>query len=477
MAPQNRSRTVYLETLGCAKNSADSDGILSIMRNAGFAAVEASRDADVVIVNTCGFLQSARAEALRVLRELADAKQDGQILIAAGCLISRYGTRVRQEIPALDGIIDAGRWPAMPRLVEHLQEHSRQEEDWLSEALPNLPQGQLFSRSVVQVLPRRAAGPSAYLKIADGCDRPCTFCIIPAIKGGHRSKPIDQVLSEARDLADQGIKELVLVAQDTTAYGWDLGQKDLLATLLERLDAEIEGIHWVRLMYAYPGHVTPRLIKTMARLPRVAHYIDVPLQHAHPAALTRMKRPNEIVTRRMLDDLRAAIPDIAIRTTFIVGFPGETKDEFRDLLRFIEEQQFDRVGIFEYSREEGTPANAMPGQVNVRTKRQRRARAMLLQQGISEVKNKAWVGRALDVLIEGSDQGVSIGRSYRDAPEVDGLVLVHGDLPKGALIRVRVNQAHDYDLEGIPDKVLEGEEFITGTRGPNLPLPAAHQGP
>ena len=445
----------FLTTLGCAKNVADSDGIGSLLARAGYTAAASADDADVLIVNTCGFLQASRQESLAALREMGDQKRDGQVLIAAGCLISRYGQVVQREVPQVDGVIDAGRWLAMPRLIETLQRQDGAQ-DWLSEAYAGLPADQVSARSVVEQLPRTPQGASAYLKIADGCDRPCTFCIIPAIKGAHRSKPMDAIIAEARDLVAQGVKEIVLVAQDTTAYGWDSGKRDLLAPLIERLCTEVDGLRWVRLMYAYPGHVTPRLIETMARFPQFIHYIDVPLQHAHPETLKRMKRPNIVVTRQMLDALRTAMPDLAIRTTFIVGFPGETNEEFNALLEFLEEQQFDRVGVFEYSPEEGTPAALMPNQVAAKTKKHRRERAMALQQKISLKKNKQWIGNELEVLIEGAGDGVSIARSYRDAPEVDGVVIVQRELPPGEFARVKITQAIEYDLMAEPTKDPKG---------------------
>lgn len=430
---------------------------------------ERPEEASVVIVNTCGFLQSSRAESLETLRALGQGKQAGQLLIASGCLISRYGEVVKTEVPEVDGVIDAGKWLAMPRLIEWLSNGGEDKGDWFDEAYLNLPPDQIGARSVTEFLPRRSSGPTAFLKIADGCDRPCTFCIIPAIKGMHRSKPVEQVLAEAQQLVRQGTRELVLVAQDTTAYGWDWGQRDAFAPLLEQLVSEVEGLEWVRLMYAYPGHVTPRLIETMARHPQILHYLDIPLQHAHPQVLQRMKRPNIVVTRRLLDDLRKAMPDIAIRTTFIVGFPGETEEEFESLLEFLEEQQFDRVGVFEFSREEGTPAAAMPNQVPHKTKVRRRNQAMEVQQSISLAKNQKLVGSTLSVLIEEPGEMemtsprrnrpperelVSLGRSYRDAPEVDGMVIVRDQLLPGELVRVRITQATEYDLIGVPEKQL-----------------------
>jgi ribosomal protein S12 methylthiotransferase len=440
----------HLLTLGCAKNVADSDGLDSLLDRAGYQASAHADAADVLIVNTCGFLQASRAESLAALRDLGEQKRDGQLLIAAGCLISRYGDQIQREVPTVDGVIDAARWLAMPRFIEYLRANGTAPRDWFDDAYLNLPPEQIGARSVVVSLPRRAQGPSAFLKIADGCDRPCTFCIIPAIKGAHRSKLPDAVIAEARELVAQGAKEIVLVAQDTTAYGWDWGAKDQLALLVERICCEVEDLQWLRLMYAYPGHVTPRLIETMARLPQVVHYLDVPLQHAHPQTLTRMKRPNLVVTRQMLDDLRAAMPDLAIRTTFIVGFPGETEEEFEALVEFLEEQRFDRVGVFEYSREEGTPAATLAGQIACKIKKRRRETAMRVQQKISLEKNRAWLGRTLEILVEGTGDGVSVGRSFRDAPEVDGVVLVQQELPVGEFAHVRITDALEYDLMGEP---------------------------
>lgn len=428
----------YLLTLGCAKNIADSDGLGALLTQHGLTRADHSADADILIVNTCGFLQASRRESLDALRQLAEHKRADQALIASGCLISRYGETIRREVPQVDALLDAGQWLALPRVI------APRAGNWRADAHTDLP----TARSIVARLPRQAQGPSAYLKIADGCDRPCAFCIIPAIKGAQRSKLADDVIAEARDLVAHGTREIILVAQDTTAYGWDFGERDALATLIERLCRQVDGLHWLRLMYTFPGHITPRLIETMARYPQVVHYIDIPLQHAHPDTLARMKRPNLNVTRQMLDALRAAMPDLAIRTTFIVGFPGETADEFRALLEFLEEQQFDRVGIFEFSREDGTLAATMPHQVSGKTKKYRRERAMALQQKIALAKNRAWLGKELTALVEGTGDGISIARSYRDAPEVDGIVLIQKELPIGTFARVNITQAMEYDLVG-----------------------------
>ncbi len=431
----------YLLTLGCAKNVADSDGIGAILRQAGWSPTDRAHAADVLLVNTCGFLQAARKESLAALRDLAARKRAGQSLIAIGCLVSRYGETIRRQVPQVDAVLDAGGWLTLPRVIEQLR---------TSRKFSNLWEEERAARSIIERLPRAPLGPAAYLKIADGCDRLCAFCTIPAIKGAQHSKPPDAVIAEARDLVAHGVKEIVLVAQDTTAYGWDLGERDALASLVERLCREVEGLLWLRLMYAFPGHITPRLVEAMARYPPIVHYLDVPLQHAHPQTLERMRRPSLTVTRQTLDALRAAMPDLALRTTFIVGFPGETEEEFRALLDFLAEQRFDRVGVFEFSREEGTPAATMPGQVAAKTKKRRRDRAMALQQKISLAKNQLWLGKELDVLIEGVGGRVSIARSYRDAPEVDGVVIIPRELPVGEFVRVRVTQAMEYDLVGEP---------------------------
>lgn len=462
----------YIETLGCAKNVADSDGIHAVLERAGLEATDRPGEAQVLIVNTCGFLQSSRAESIKALRALGKSKQDGQLLIASGCLISRYGEHVKLEVPKVDGVIDAGRWLALPRLIEWLGSGERNGGDWLSESYLNLPPEQIGARSVTELLPRHQPGPSAYLKIADGCDRPCTFCIIPAIKGMHRSKPAEDVVAEARQLVAQGAQEIVLVAQDTTAYGWDWGKRDQLALLIDRLCDEVDGLRWLRLMYAYPGHVTPRLIEAMSRHSQVVRYLDIPLQHAHPEVLQRMKRPNVVVTRRLLEDIRTAMPEVALRTTFIVGFPGETDEEFKYLLEFLSEQQFDRVGIFEYSKEEGTPAASLPGQIGRKVKKQRRKEAMAIQQGISLEKNRRLVGHTLDVLVEGTGElesdsrhsrtrpteVVSIGRSYRDAPEVDGVVVIRAELPVGKIMRAKITFASEYDLIAVPQREVNMKE-------------------
>jgi len=294
-------------------------------------------------------------------------------------------------------------------------------------------------------------GASAYLKLADGCRRSCAFCAIPLIKGPAVSRPPDVVLADAAWLAEQGVQEIILIAQDTTDYGRDLGMKNGLADLLELIVVEVPQVPWIRLMYAYPDRITKRLIETIGRHPQILPYLDVPLQHAHPDVLTRMRRPPDVErVRRTVERLRDAMPKIAIRTTFLVGFPGETEAEFQTLVDFVAEMAFDRVGVFTYSHEEDTPAARLEDDVPPKVKEERRQRLMEVQQPISLARNQALVGQTLDTLIEGYGEGLSVGRSYRDAPEVDGLVLVQAELPVGGIVPVRITAALDYDLVGEP---------------------------
>jgi len=293
-------------------------------------------------------------------------------------------------------------------------------------------------------------GASAYLKIAEGCSAPCAFCAIPTIKGPAASRPAEEAVRDAVDLVRQGAREIILIAQDTTAYGRDRGERDALPGLVMAiLDAVPPALRWLRIMYAYPGHISPRLIEVMAGDERVCHYLDLPLQHAHPDTLRRMRRPvNVDDTRQLIADLRRAMPDIALRTSFIVGYPGETQAEFDALLDFVQEVRFDRVGVFGYSAEKGTPAADLPHRVPRRVQQKRYERLMRLQQEISSAANQGQIGRRLDVLVEGIGEGLSVGRSYRDAPEIDGMVLIPGELEVGALVPVDITGAMEYDLVG-----------------------------
>ncbi len=435
----------YLLSLGCCKNTVDSEGMSRLLQQAGHAPVEQPAAADVLIVNTCGFIDIAREESYDALRELAEGQRPGQLLIAAGCLSQRYGRRLIEQVPGLDGILGTRRWMEITALVERLATDGSRPLVMVGD--PPVPPQIGEER---EDAPRYAVqGASAYLKIAEGCSAPCAFCAIPLIKGPARSRPMEAIVDEARHLVAQGVKEIILIAQDTTAYGHDLGRYDALADLIEAILKAVPKLPWLRLMYAYPQHITPRLIAVMAQHPQVCHYLDIPLQHAHPDTLRRMNRPHNVdMVRRLIAHLRQAMPDIALRTAFIVGYPGETEEEFQTLLEFVEEIAFDRVGVFTYSREEGTPAADLPDQIPDHVKEERYHRLMELQQGISLVRNQQMIGCTLEVLIEGSGDGLSVGRSYRDAPEVDGLVIVQEELSVGEMVPVLITGAMEYDLIG-----------------------------
>jgi ribosomal protein S12 methylthiotransferase len=434
----------YLESLGCPKNLVDAHGISRLLKQIGHQPVGDPDQAQMLIVNTCGFIEDAREESLGELRDLAEQKRDDQVLIAAGCLSQRWGEALLDQVPGIDALLGTRRWDEINSLVGELWDG----QDWRREnPLARLGDPLLLADAGHYRVARQ--GTSAYLKIADGCSSPCAFCAIPLIKGPAASRPARAVVQDAVDLVRQGVKEIILIAQDTSAYGRDLGERDALPGLIEAILGAAPALHWLRLMYAYPGHVSPRLIEVMAGDPRLCRYLDLPLQHAHPETLRRMRRPASVKrTRRLIADLRAAMPDVALRTSFIVGYPGETEREFEALVDFMGESRFDRVGVFVYSPEEGTPAAALADPVPEEVKAGRYGRLMTLQQEISLEINQAQVGRSLDVLVEGQGEGLSVGRSYRDAPEIDGMVLIPGDVPIGGFVPVRVTGAMEYDLVG-----------------------------
>jgi ribosomal protein S12 methylthiotransferase len=440
--------TFHIVSLGCAKNTVDSDSMAQLLIRDGYRAVDTPRRANVLIVNTCGFIGPAREESIDVLRELAAGKRKDQILIAAGCLTQRYGTEVAARVPGIDGVLGTRRWMDIVQVVRQLRKGPH------PEPLYHLPQdARTVGTDEQHALRVSVAGASAYLKIADGCRRPCAFCAIPLIKGTAVSRPMEAIIAEARQLRDLGVRELILIAQDTTDYGHDLGLKDGLAILLEQLTDSVPDMDWIRVMYAYPGYVTDRLIEVMATRKQVLPYLDIPLQHAHPKTLYRMRRPSNIDwVYRTLGKMRSAIPNLAIRTTFIVGYPGETEEEYQTLLDFVEEMRFDRVGAFQFSFEPGTTSEALGDPIPAEVKQERFERLMQLQQNISLQINQSYVGKTLDVLVEGRDRGIAIGRSYRDAPEIDGMVFIEGEAPIGEIVPVRITGAMAYDLTGIPEK-------------------------
>lgn len=438
-------KTFHIVSLGCAKNTVDSDSMAQLMARSGFSFSEKPGRAGVIIVNTCGFIGPAKEESLAVLNELAAKKRKGQLLIAAGCLTQRYGVEVARQVPGLDGILGTRRWMDIVDVVQKLRASPH------PEPLYHLPGDETVGSDVPGIQRLSVAGGSAYLKIADGCRRPCAFCAIPLIKGTAVSRSVEAILAEAQALQESGVRELILIAQDTTDYGRDLGMKDGLSTLLDQLTQVAPGIDWIRVMYAYPGYVTDRMIEVMATHPQIVHYLDMPLQHAHPHTLLRMRRPaNMDWVHRTLEKMRQAIPDLALRTTFIVGYPGETEAEFQELLDFIAEIRFDRVGAFQFSFEPGTASEPLGDPIPDKTKQERYERLMALQQSISLEKNQAQVGQTLDVLIEGQGEDISVGRSYRDAPEIDGMVVLEGEHPIGAMLPVRITGAMTYDLSGVP---------------------------
>ena len=436
-------KTFHLVSLGCAKNTVDSDSMAQLLLQDGYKAVEKAGQANVLIVNTCGFIGPAKEESLNTLRDLAANKRNGQLLIAAGCLTQRYGVEVAKQVPGIDGIIGTRRWMDILQVVEKLRATPH------PEPLYHLPEAPTVGSDEGGTIRASVAGASAYVKIADGCRRPCAFCAIPLIKGTAVSRPIEKIINEARRLRDAGVRELVLIAQDTTDYGHDLGMKEGLANLLEQLTDAVPDMDWIRIMYAYPGYVTDRMIDVMASRKQVLPYLDMPLQHANPKTLYRMRRPSNIDwVHKTLSKMRATVPNLAIRTTFIVGYPGETDEEFQSLVDFVQEIRFDRVGVFKFSFEPGTTSEPLGDPVPAEVKQQRWEQLMELQQNISLQVNQSYNGKTLDVLVEGYDNGLTIGRSYRDAPEIDGLVFAEGRAEIGQIVPVKITGAMAYDLTG-----------------------------
>jgi len=449
----------YIDTRGCAKNTVDSEALNSALRQAGHVPVDTPASADVMIVNTCGFIDVAKRESVDRLTELGRLKRPGQRLIAAGCLSQRYSEEVARDLPAVDTLVGVDAWRTLPGLLD--LDHSEP-----VPAIEPTPMGSLKklppSLPVLNQwpsLPRRRSGPSAYVKVSEGCNYGCTFCAIPIMKGLYRSKPLTRIVEEARQLAGAGVKELVLVSQDSTAYGMDLRNGTSLGELLETLAERAPEIPWVRVLYLHPDRLTAKMIDRLAAVPNFCPYVDIPMQHAHPAVLKRMARGHLIErTEDLIARFRQQIPGIAVRTTFIVGFPGESSEEFDFLVHWVEKMRFDRAGVFAYSPEENTPGATMAQQIPERTRARRRQRLMTVQEAISSQLQASFVGQTIPVLIEaqttaarrGHSDGseVSIGRSYRDAPEVDGVVVVRGRHAPGSMLRVRITGSTAHDLIG-----------------------------
>jgi ribosomal protein S12 methylthiotransferase len=435
---------VGIVSLGCAKNLVDSEVMLGLLSTKGLTIVNEPEDAEVLIVNTCGFISSAKEESIDTILQMAEYKEKGKckVLIVAGCLAQKYKSELLDQMPEVDAIIGTGDIEKLPEILE-------QALGGIKIAEVNTPD-YLYSHENLRI--QTTPSYSAYLKVADGCDNCCSYCIIPELRGSYRSRPMESILAEAKTLAEKGVKELMLIAQDTTRYGEELYGEFRLAKLIKELE-KIDGIEWIRILYCYPTHFTDELIDTIAESKKVCKYLDIPLQHAADEILNSMnRRGNQAQVKELISKLKSKIPDIAIRTTFIVGFPGEKEENFTYLKNFIEEEKFDWVGVFTYSQEEGTPGAEMPNQVPEEIKEERYHQLMEMQQGISYQRNQHLVGKVFDVLVEGvSDQEglVYRGRTFRDAPDIDGHVYFEGkDLLPGDFVKVKITESYDYDLMG-----------------------------
>jgi ribosomal protein S12 methylthiotransferase len=451
--PATRRGTFSVVTLGCPKNLVDSERMLGLLRDDGWQLVAEPTGSDLVIVNTCAFLESSRRESYGVIEEMLSLKRSGGTrgVIVAGCLAERQKEGLLEELPGVDAVIGVFSRDEVAKAAERLVGRLGEQQSVFRPA----PARALDDSGRLRVTPRHVA----YLKISEGCDRTCTFCSIPRMRGKHATKPIEEVVREARELAADGVKELVLVAQDTTYYGIDLYGEPRLVELLGELD-KIDGIEWIRLMYLYPIHFSDRLIATIAESPKILPYLDMPLQHASDAVLKRMqRRVNRAATEELLGKLRGAIPDLVLRTTFITGFPGETRPQFDELLEFTRQWRFERVGVFTYSFEPDTPSARLDGHLPEEEKAARRDALMELQQGIAHDHARRQVGRVCDVIIDRQSderEDVWLGRSKADAPDIDCTVYVTdpdarpGRSLAGRILPVEVVAASGYDLAGVP---------------------------
>jgi ribosomal protein S12 methylthiotransferase len=438
--------TFAFVSLGCPKNLVDSERMLGRLTQDGYALVPEAEGADVVVVNTCGFIEPARQESMACIREMLALKEQGKVgaVVVAGCLAERRGEELLREIPEVDHIVGVFGREEITQVVNRALAQTNEQRALFRPA----PIRAQEDTARLRITPRHYA----YLKISEGCDRLCTFCAIPGMRGKHVTKPIEEVLREARELAADGVRELIVVAQDTTYYGMDLYGRVRLAELLRELD-RVDGLEWIRILYAYPIHFTDELIDTLAGAKKIVPYLDMPLQHVNDRVLRRMqRRVNRATTEDLLARLRSAIPGLALRTTFIVGFPGETDAEFEELVAFVRAARFERAGVFPYSFEPGTPATRLDGHLPEETKLERQRELMEAQQQVAFEWSKAQIGREMEVLIDGPDPEIpnhSLGRSHADAPEIDGLVRVKGKgLHAGDLVRVKVTAADGYDLAG-----------------------------
>lgn len=436
---------VFFASLGCDKNLVDSEVMLSLLAKDGFTITDDENDAEIAVVNTCSFILDAKQESINTILELSDLKDEGKlkVLIVCGCLAERYADELKEEIPAIDAVLGT---MAIPEIVEAVKKALDGEQVAIFPSIDReLPE---FAGRMVTT-----GGHYAYLKIAEGCNKRCTYCAIPAMRGKYRSYPMEHLLKEARYLVEEvGVKELILVAQETTLYGVDLYGEKKLPTLLKEL-SKIDGLKWIRILYCYPEEITEELIDVMSSEPKILHYLDVPIQHASDTILKRMgRRTSRAELEEKIAMMRKRIPDICLRTTLISGFPGETEEDFEIVKEFVAKMRFDRLGVFAYSKEEGTPAAEMPDQIPEEVKEARRDELMLIQQEIAFGKAEERIGEEYDVLVEGKipEDDIYVGRTYLDAPEVDGFVFFESDreLVSGELIRVRIVDCNEYDLIG-----------------------------
>lgn len=435
---------VMFISLGCDKNLVDTENMLGILKNKGFTFTDDEMDADVIAINTCCFIHDAKQESINTILEMAEHKRDAKCkaLVVSGCLASRYKDEIIKEIPEVDALIGTASFDKIAEVIISVLDGKSMNCVDVPDRMPLVKDERVIT----------TVGYFEYLKIAEGCDKHCTYCVIPSVRGNFRSYPLDYLVKQAEHLVNNGARELILVAQETTMYGTDLYGKKSLPDLLHAL-GQIEDLRWIRILYCYPEEIDDALIEAIKNEPKVCHYLDMPIQHASDNILKRMgRRTNKQELIDVIAKLREEIPDIALRTTLITGFPGETEEDQQEVLDFVDSMEFDRLGVFTYSLEEGTPAAGMADQIDEEIKIQRRDEIMALQQEVSLDKSAEMVGKTIDVLIEGyiAEDDTYVGRSYKDAPNVDGYVFVHTDwqLMSGTMVRVLITGATEYDMIG-----------------------------
>ena len=431
-------------SLGCDKNLVDSEVMLGLLAKEGYQMVDDEQEADVIVINTCCFIHDAKEESIQTILEMAQYKEEGRLkaLIVTGCLAQRYQQEILDEIPEVDAVLGTTAYTEIVRAIEEALEGKGKVTTEDLNALPLTDPHRIVT----------TGGHYAYLKIAEGCGKHCTYCIIPKLRGDYRSVPMERLIAEAKDLAEQGVRELILVAQETTLYGKDLYGEKSLYRLLKEL-CRIDGIRWIRILYCYPEEIDDPLIQVIKEEKKICHYLDLPIQHASDEVLKRMgRRTSKEQLKAVIGKLREEIPDICLRTTLITGFPGETKEQHEELMEFVDEMEFDRLGVFTYSPEEDTPAAEMPDQIPEEIKEERQAELMELQQDIAFDAAEDMIGKEVLVMVEGkvADENAYVGRTYKDAPGVDGLIFINTEeeLMSGAFAKVKVTGALEYDLIG-----------------------------